>query len=116
MRMSPRGTGVVAQPVTAIVRSVASAIPGAEFTFMAPRIPYDLRMRIHHIGVIASLLLAACLSQAAPASKPVDAARLRAADGEPGQWLMDGRNYSAQRYSTLKTINEGNVNQLGLAW
>ncbi len=73
-------------------------------------------MRIHHIGILASLLLATSLSLAAPAAQPVDAARLRAADGEPGQWMMDGRNYSAQRYSPLKSINENNVDQLGLAW
>ena len=47
---------------------------------------------------------------------PVDAARLRNADAEAGQWLMDGRNYSAQRYSTLRGINETNVKELGLAW
>jgi quinohemoprotein ethanol dehydrogenase len=29
---------------------------------------------------------------------------------------MDGRNYSAQRYSTLRAINENNVKDLGLAW
>ena len=72
-------------------------------------------MRIHHIGALASLLLATSLSHAASAP-PVDAARLRAADGEPGQWMMDGRNYSAQRYSPLKSIDETNVQQLGLAW
>lgn len=75
-------------------------------------------MRIHHLGVLASLLLlAASISETAlAASKPVDAARLRAADSEPGQWLMDGRNYSAQRYSTLRAINESNVKNLDLAW
>ncbi len=30
--------------------------------------------------------------------------------------MMDGRNYTAQRYSPLKDINENNVSQLGLAW
>src|SRR5690606_24605053 len=46
----------------------------------------------------------------------VDAARLAAADREPGQWLMDGRTYDAQRFSPLDQINEHNVEQLGLAW
>ncbi|MEO8306948.1 MAG: PQQ-dependent dehydrogenase, methanol/ethanol family [Pseudomonadota bacterium] len=74
-------------------------------------------MRIHHLGVIASLLLAGPCSLAVAATpKPVDAVRLRAADSEPGQWLMDGRNYSAQRYSTLKSIDEHTVGKLGLAW
>src|SRR5690606_25440642 len=37
-------------------------------------------------------------------------------DREPGQWLMDGRTYDAQRFSPLDQINEHNVEQLGLAW
>jgi quinohemoprotein ethanol dehydrogenase len=74
-------------------------------------------MRIPHLPVLACLLLALSPAALLAAPKtPVDAARLRAADAEPGQWLMDGRNYSAQRYSPLTSINEGNVHQLGLAW
>ncbi|MEI9963950.1 MAG: hypothetical protein WDM92_03870 [Caulobacteraceae bacterium] len=46
----------------------------------------------------------------------VDAARLLHADAEPGQWLSDGRTYSAQRYSPLTQIDQQNVGQLGLAW
>jgi quinohemoprotein ethanol dehydrogenase len=74
-------------------------------------------MRIHDNAVLAALALgihAAFVAAAAPA--PVDAARLRAADAEPGQWLMDGRNYLAQRYSPLKRIDASNVGRLGLAW
>lgn len=33
-----------------------------------------------------------------------------------GDWLSDGRDYTAQRYSPLTQINAGNVDQLGLAW
>lgn len=47
----------------------------------------------------------------APAAN-VDHARLLNADRDPGQWMMDGRNYNAQRYSPLKQINERNVSQL----
>ena len=75
---------------------------------------------------IATLLaLASCqmpsssTSKAAATPAPaagVDQARLLNADREPGQWMMDGRNYTAQRYSPLKQINEQNVSQLGLAW
>jgi len=74
-------------------------------------------MRIQHLPALACLLLGLSpgLLCAAPKA-PVDAARLRGADAEPGQWLMDGRTYSAQRYSTLTSINEGNVGRLGLAW
>jgi quinohemoprotein ethanol dehydrogenase len=67
-------------------------------------------------------MVAACFGAAfADAAAPpvpanVDHARLMRADREPGQWMMDGRNYTAQRYSPLKEINEHNVSQLGLAW
>jgi len=67
------------------------------------------------LGAIAALT--GCqLGPDAGAATPVDEARLRNAESEPGQWMMDGRNYMAQRYSTLKSINESNVHQLGLAW
>jgi quinohemoprotein ethanol dehydrogenase len=72
--------------------------------------------------------LAACGAQqstapAAPepetstAAKPaVDAARITAADGEPGTWMTYGRTYDEQRFSPLKQINAQNVGQLQLAW
>jgi quinohemoprotein ethanol dehydrogenase len=47
---------------------------------------------------------------------PVDAARLRAAEADAANWLTDGRGYSAQRFSPLTQIDEGNVGRLGLAW
>jgi quinohemoprotein ethanol dehydrogenase len=84
------------------------------------------------IGIVtvclASFLTAACGSRSSAVasqeksssstSSPagVNHARLLNADGEPGQWMMDGRNYTAQRYSPLKRINEHNVDKLGLAW
>ncbi len=46
----------------------------------------------------------------------VDAARLIAADDEPGQWLSHGRTYSEQRFSPLTEINRQNVGELELAW
>jgi len=70
-------------------------------------------------AAIVAVGFGAALSQAAPREpKPanVDQARLLKADREPGQWMMDGRNYTAQRYSPLEQINEHNVSQLGLAW
>jgi quinohemoprotein ethanol dehydrogenase len=74
---------------------------------------------VRSIGLFAALaVLAACKGWpgAGTDSAPVDAGRLRAASSEAGQWLMDGRTYSAQRFSPLKTINESNVAKLGLAW
>jgi quinohemoprotein ethanol dehydrogenase len=55
---------------------------------------------------------------AAPAVKPaaVDAARLVAADAEPGNWMGPGRTYGEQHFSPLLKIDAGNVKQLGLAW
>ncbi|PWU00505.1 MAG: PQQ-dependent dehydrogenase, methanol/ethanol family [Terriglobia bacterium] len=46
----------------------------------------------------------------------VDDARLRAADQEPGNWLMYGRTYDDHRFSPLNQINEQTVTKLGLAW
>ena len=60
---------------------------------------------------VASLALAACGGQ-----KPVDAARIAAADSNPGEWITHGRTYSEQRFSPLEKINASNVGELGLAW
>jgi len=46
----------------------------------------------------------------------VDAARLTAADTEPGNWMAPGRTYGEQHFSPLNKIDAGNVKQLGLAW
>ena len=67
--------------------------------------------------------LAACAPNAPPVAPPpdrsvatVDAARLSAADSEPGNWMSTGRDYAEQRFSPLKQIDASNVKQLGLAW
>ena len=62
--------------------------------------------------------LAVVLSGCQPAHKTanVDAARLTAADNEPGNWMSQGRTYSEQRFSPLDKINAGNVGALGLTW
>src|SRR5690606_4294832 len=46
----------------------------------------------------------------------VDAARLVAANDEPGQWMATGRTYDEQRFSPLAEITTDNVGELGLAW
>ena len=56
------------------------------------------------------------VSRARAATSSVDDARLRAAAGEPGNWLTHGGTYAEQRYSTLEQIRADNVGQLGLAW
>jgi glucose dehydrogenase len=62
----------------------------------------------------------ACTKQAeepvsAPPAAPVTVARLKSADGEPGNWLLHGRTHGEQRFSPLDAINDGNVGELGLA-
>ena len=46
----------------------------------------------------------------------VDSARLAAADHEPQNWLTPGRDQDGTYFSPLKSINAGNVKQLGFAW
>jgi PQQ-dependent dehydrogenase (methanol/ethanol family) len=65
---------------------------------------------------IGLLALAACTSTSPGASSSSGAARIVAADAEPGSWLTHGRTYDEQRYSPLAKINTGTVGQLGLAW
>ena len=76
--------------------------------------------------VLLAAALAACGGGAMRPSRPtpplrptaaaVDAARLIAADAEPGQWLATGRTYDEQRFSPLDQIDASNVGELGLAW
>jgi len=61
-----------------------------------------------------AVLALACLAPAFAAE--VDGKRIIDADKEPGNWMSHGRTYDEQRYSPLNTINDSNVNQLGLAW
>ncbi|MGH0036681.1 MAG: PQQ-dependent dehydrogenase, methanol/ethanol family [Myxococcota bacterium] len=50
------------------------------------------------------------------ATRAVDDARLRGAEGEPRNWLSHGRTYAETRYSPLAQIHDGNASRLGLAW
>ena len=59
---------------------------------------------------------AALVPAAAPVRAAVDAARMAAADSEPGNWMSTGRTYNEQHFSPLQKIDAGNVRQLGLAW
>ena len=68
----------------------------------------------------ALLLATAAVSQQQPrraeAAYGVDDAALVGAAGRTGDWLTYGGTYKEQRYSTLDQINDGNVDQLGIAW
>ena len=55
-------------------------------------------------------------SGGAACAADVTTERLRAADGEAGNWMTHGRTYSEQRFSPLTQITDQNVAGLGLAW
>lgn len=67
-------------------------------------------------AAFALLALAACQPAAKPGADNVDAARIAAADREPGNWLTHGRTYSEQRFSPLQQINAETIGDLGLAF
>ena len=64
----------------------------------------------------ALMRTAGCAVLAPAFAAEVDGKRIIDADKEPGNWMSHGRTYDEQRYSPLNTINDSNVNQLGLAW
>ncbi len=74
--------------------------------------------------VLVAALMAACARQAppappappAPVSGNITAARLAAADSEPGEWFTPGRDVRGSYHSPLADINAGNVEALGFAW
>lgn len=61
-------------------------------------------------------LLSGCSPPAPDAATLVTDARLVDAANEPENWLTHGGDYAEQRYSSLSSIDEGNVAELGLAW
>ncbi len=68
---------------------------------------------------LVSLLLSACggiPSNGTGEAPEVDDALLRNVDARPGEWLTHGRDYAETRFSPLRSINESNVSQLGLAF
>jgi hypothetical protein len=66
-----------------------------------------MRLLLWATVVVAAgaLALAGCQRSGGPVA--VDAARLTAADKEPGNWMSQGRTYSEQRFSPLDKINVG---------
>ncbi len=76
---------------------------------------------MRNIAIVAAAMAAAGTSASAqdatgrgPAA--VDAARIIAADTEPGNWMTYGRTYDEQRFSLLDRITTDNIGELGLAW
>lgn len=66
---------------------------------------------------LLTLLAVAMAVQAVPLTRGMATeARLRAADSDPANWMLHGRNHAEQRYSPLEQVTAANVGQLGLAW
>src|SRR5260370_16309075 len=55
-----------------------------------------------------------CVALATLPARAADTTYERLANPEPKNWLMHHRDYSAQRYSPLDTINRGNIASLRL--
>ena len=79
--------------------------------------------------VLASLVAAAALSgcgkpsappeqAVAPSRKPaaVDAARIEAADSEPGNWMSYGRTYERAALQSAEADQRATCRPAGLAW
>jgi quinohemoprotein ethanol dehydrogenase len=70
--------------------------------------------------LVSVMTMAACDRGAsgtrAHSAGSIDAARLRAADAEPGQWMAMGRTYKGERFSPLTQVNDTNATRLGFAW
>lgn len=49
-------------------------------------------------------------------TKAVDHHRLVKADNNDSDWLSYGKNYAEDRFSSLKVINDQNIDRMGLAW
>jgi quinohemoprotein ethanol dehydrogenase len=76
-----------------------------------------LAARLAASCLAAGLAAAPAVAQSpAPGAGRVDAGRARAADAEPGEWMLHGRDFAEQRYSPLAHIDRNNVSRLGLAW
>lgn len=65
--------------------------------------------------LVASLVLTPLGCNSHPTVR-INDARLVAANSDSADWLMYGRTYDEQRFSTLRQISDENVNQLGLVW
>jgi quinohemoprotein ethanol dehydrogenase len=67
-------------------------------------------------GVVAGVLAAISASAIDSGAGNVTEARVRAEAADGGNWLVNGRDFSAQRFSPLKQVTQKNVAELGLAW
>ena len=68
------------------------------------------------VGLLAASASCALAALAPTALHAADVTYQRLLNPEPQNWLMNHRDYSAQRYSPLDTINKSNVKNLKLAF
>ena len=61
--------------------------------------------------ICLSVLLFSCSNEF-----DINEERIIKADQEPQNWLAHARTYDEQRFSPLNSINDGNVEELGIAW
>ena len=73
-------------------------------------------MVMQRVWALVGALSFIATGQLVNAAANVTAKRLTAAASEPAQWMTYGGTYSEQRFSPLKQVNTGNVEQLGLKW
>ena len=87
---------------------------------MAPMPPWMTIMMARVVrstlASLAALLMLASAGSAAEIVSDVDGKRLLDADKNRDEWLMNGRTYSALRFSPLDQINTGNVGKLVPKW
>ncbi|HEY3638228.1 MAG TPA: PQQ-binding-like beta-propeller repeat protein, partial [Rhizomicrobium sp.] len=69
-------------------------------------------MRVFAVFLFA--VIAVVTANASPLSAVVDYTRV--AQQHPGEWLLDGRDFTNSHYSPLKQINETSIARLGFAW
>ena len=86
---------------------------------------YSLRPKslVHLTAILLCIVTGGCGPKSVPSNTTpisrnanVDAARIEGADRDAANWLTYGRTYNEQRFSPLKSVNDGNVSQLGLVW
>ena len=75
-----------------------------------------MRYRTPPLLLLMLLVAAGCVGESGSIGGAVSDERLLRVAEEPQNWLMHGRTYDEQRFSTLSDINAGNVQELGLAW
>jgi len=69
-------------------------------------------------GLVACIVAATSIgsAQSAGSAGNVTEARVRAEAAAGENWLLNGRDFTAQRFSPLQQITDRNVAKLGLAW